>query len=97
MSLQIVWRNAFPPTQPRARIERLLNDDFGALYAVTYQDQKMSFELIRGRASNCVSASTAVPTEAARGGETYGNSEIESCSLHPVRSAGVEAFSAKGQ
>ena len=51
MTLEIIWRNPAPPPVTKRRIEQIVADDYGAVYAVRNADEKTVFELIlRGAA-----------------------------------------------
>ena len=51
MDLQIVWQNPakFPDRNPR--LERLLTDQYGAVYVIRESDVTKVFELLPGRAA----------------------------------------------
>ena len=51
MSLEIVWRNPALARVSKPRVEQVVADQFGALYAVRKPDQTMMFELIVRRAA----------------------------------------------
>jgi len=51
MALEIVWRNPDPPKKIQLRVEPLMLDEFGALYLVTHDDHRVSFELLLGGAA----------------------------------------------
>jgi len=46
MPLEIVWRNPASTPEVKPRVEQVVADEFGALYAVRKADQTMMFELI---------------------------------------------------
>jgi len=53
MALEIVWRNPLPPSKGEGRVEPLVVDEFGSLYAVLTVGQIVAFEVILDpRASN---------------------------------------------
>ena len=43
--LQVVWRNPLPPTKNISRLERLVLDEYGAVYAVHLADSTKVFEI----------------------------------------------------
>jgi hypothetical protein len=51
MALQIIWRNPFPLVRFNRRLELIISNELGAVYAVTAPDLKQAFELIPGEAS----------------------------------------------
>ena len=51
MALQIVWRNPTLPLVIRPRVERVVVDVYGAIYAVRSEDETHVFELILPRAA----------------------------------------------
>jgi hypothetical protein len=51
MSLEIVWRNPESRPETNQRLERLVADDCGALYAVRSAEETTVFELILCRAA----------------------------------------------
>ena len=50
MRLQIVWRNPIPLAKMERTVQRVRNEQFGALYVVTNPDTRQEFELILGAA-----------------------------------------------
>jgi hypothetical protein len=51
MALEIVWRNPVLHPKTDQRLERLVADDYGVLYAVRSADETTVFELILRRAA----------------------------------------------
>ena len=51
MALEIVWRNPIPPCEKKRRVEQLMVDEFGSLYAVRTADETVTFEVILGAAA----------------------------------------------
>jgi len=51
MALEIVWRNPFPPAKTEKRVDQVVADEFGALYAVRTEGETASFEMILGGAA----------------------------------------------
>ena len=51
LNLQIVWRNPQSRLTPKLRVEQVVQDAYGALYAVRRSDQVTVFELIVNRAA----------------------------------------------
>jgi len=51
MTLEIIWRNPASPRVTKRRIEQIVADAYGAVYAVRSADEPTVFELIlRGAA-----------------------------------------------
>ncbi|HKN37292.1 MAG TPA: hypothetical protein VJX16_28950 [Terriglobales bacterium] len=50
MALEIVRRNPFPPAKTESRVQRVVLDDCGAVYAVCSPGATGDFELILGSA-----------------------------------------------
>jgi hypothetical protein len=51
MTLKIIWRNPASPPVTERRVEQIVADDYGAVYAVRSADETTVFELIlRGAA-----------------------------------------------
>ena len=46
MTLEIVWRNPGSPPTAKPRVEQLVADQFGALYAIRKANETIVFELI---------------------------------------------------
>lgn len=51
MNLQIVWRNPELPAKTQSRLERLVVDEYGALYAIRCAEETRVFELLLGSAA----------------------------------------------
>jgi hypothetical protein len=51
MTLEIVWRNPIPPAKGEKRVESVVVDEFGAVYAVHTADKTAAFVLILGGAA----------------------------------------------
>ena len=51
MALEIVWRNPFPPGKTEKRVDQVVSDEFGALYAVRTEGETASFEVVLGGAA----------------------------------------------
>ena len=49
--MQIVWRNPQSHATPKPRVEQIVEDAYGALYAVRRSDEIKVFELIVSRAA----------------------------------------------
>jgi hypothetical protein len=65
MALEIVWRNPFPLPRNHKKIEPIVVDAYGAVYAVRCADETEAFELIPGgaalkrhRGSQCIWSSS---------------------------------------
>jgi hypothetical protein len=51
MTLRIIWRNPASPPATERRVEQMVADDYGAVYAVCSADETTVFEVIlRGAA-----------------------------------------------
>jgi hypothetical protein len=48
MALTIVWRNPLPLVRFTRTLQRILSNEFGAVYAVTGPDLTQEFEVIPG-------------------------------------------------
>ena len=48
MKLDIVWRNPQPPERPKWQLQRIVLDQFGALYSVMGSDFTEKYEVIAG-------------------------------------------------
>lgn len=48
MNLQIVWRNRAMPERAKSRLERLMKDEFGGVYAIRGASETRVFELLPG-------------------------------------------------
>jgi hypothetical protein len=48
MALRIVWRNPFSLARFSRTLERIISNEFGAVYAVTAPDLTQEFEVIPG-------------------------------------------------
>jgi hypothetical protein len=46
---QLVWSNPCPLTNPVAEIRRIMKDEYGSLYVVSYPNGYEEFELTTGR------------------------------------------------
>lgn len=46
MNLEIIWRNPASPPETKRRIEQIVADAYGAVYAVRSADETTVFELI---------------------------------------------------
>jgi hypothetical protein len=51
MTFEIVWHNPAPSRAMQSRLELIVVDEFGALYAVIGTDRSTTFELILGGAA----------------------------------------------
>lgn len=51
MNLQIAWRNPAPPARTESRLERLVKDEFGGVYAIRCAHENRVFELLLGSAA----------------------------------------------
>jgi predicted metal-dependent hydrolase len=51
MTLEIVWRNPSSPPANKRRVEQIVADEFGAIYAVRNANETITFELILRRAA----------------------------------------------
>jgi hypothetical protein len=51
MKPEIIWRNPALPPITKRRIEQIVADKYGAVYAVRGEDETTVFELILGRAA----------------------------------------------
>ena len=51
MTLEIIWRNPASRAVVKPRIEQLVADDFGAVYAVRSADETTVFEVVLGSAA----------------------------------------------
>ena len=49
--LEIVWRNPVSTSAAKPRVEQLVTDQFGALYAIRKPNETIVFELIVRRAA----------------------------------------------
>lgn len=56
-SLEIVWRNPESVPFNEQRLEQLVNDDYGAVYAARGSDRTTVFELIRHRVNQAMADS----------------------------------------
>lgn len=65
MNLQIVWRNPAMPERAKSRLERLVKDEFGGVYAIRGANETRVFELLPGSAAclRDVSSMSAVAIE----------------------------------
>jgi hypothetical protein len=48
MTLAIVWQNPLPLVRFKRTLQRIMSNEFGAVYAVTAPDLKQEFEVIPG-------------------------------------------------
>ena len=48
MALEIVWRNPNPVAKRGRRVNQIVSDEFGALYAVRTERETAAFEVIFG-------------------------------------------------
>jgi hypothetical protein len=51
MSLKIVWSNPSASTQEITGVRRIMKDEYGASYLVSYTDGNEEFELTIGRSN----------------------------------------------
>jgi hypothetical protein len=58
-SLEIVWRNPACVPSNEQRLDRLVNDDYGAAYAARGSDRTTVFEVIRRRVNEATADSIA--------------------------------------
>jgi hypothetical protein len=49
MALKLVWTNPCPLTNAVAEVRRIMKDEYGSLYLVSYLDGYEEFELTTGR------------------------------------------------
>lgn len=47
-ALQVVWRNPTPPGNTASSLERLVLDEYGAVYAIHFSDSTKVFEILLG-------------------------------------------------
>jgi len=48
VALKVVWKNPLPLIRTKSRLQRISNDQYGAVYAVTAQDFTREFEVLLG-------------------------------------------------
>ena len=48
MTLQIVWRNPFPPTQPKFLVENIVQYERETLYIFRGEAAEFAFEVVHG-------------------------------------------------
>ena len=49
MALKLVWSNPCPLANAVAEVRRIVKDEYGSLYVVSYPDGYEEFELMRGK------------------------------------------------